>query len=127
MNGRLQRSDSLIYEILTEQPRYFIILALTPGQPIEVLAPAGQKATLPLEAGRTTVTFPYPNLASYRSSQALILVLLDSPLTASELDRALPPVAALNPALTVDDLRTNLGLRDRLRWIPLTGSIRSAI
>jgi hypothetical protein len=123
MNERLARTDSLVYTILTDQHRYFIILALTPGQPIERLAPADNKVTLPLEPGRTTVTFPYPGLAT----RALVLVLLNSPLTASDLDRALPPVAAPSPALTVDDLRTNLGLRDRLKWVPLTGTTRSAI
>jgi hypothetical protein len=127
MNQRLARTDSLVYAVVTDQHRYFSILALTPGQAIERLAPADDTITLPLEPGRTTVTFPNPRLGIPRVARTLVLVLLDSPLTASDLDRALPPVAAPSPAVTLDALRTNLGLRDRLKWVPLTWETRSAI
>jgi hypothetical protein len=171
LDWRLRPSDSLAYALITSQPTYYAILALTPGQPIERLAPAADQVTPLLRPGRTIVTFPHPTalasgagetirvpritagggyldelgtsiqspaslgvtyevrpgLATAGPSRTLVLVLLPEPLAAPVLDRALPPAAGATPASTVDMLRVTLEVRERLRWVPLTWTTRSAI
>jgi len=70
VSPELARPDSITYSVLAARPTYFALLALAPGQPIEILSPDPSETTPLLGPGRTVLTFPHPRALRSAGNQA---------------------------------------------------------